>query len=304
LIVNPRAGAGRAGARARQLTHLLEREGIRHELQETSRPGEATVLAARARADGVDLIAVVGGDGTLNEVVQAYVDADGNPLMGPGLTIIPSGTGGDFRRTWGLSTDLPSAVRRIASGVPRSIDLGVLRLTADDGRPVVRAFANIASFGVAGLLDRIVNTSPKWIGGKAAFVLGTVRAMAAYENTPVSVTVDGQPWHEGRIVNVALANGRYFGGGMHVAPNADPTDGLLDVVCLGDLSRAESAAWTPSLYRGTHLRCPKVRTTRGKRVVARAVRADDTVLIDLDGETPGRLPIEGWLAPGALRIWL
>jgi diacylglycerol kinase (ATP) len=302
VIVNPRAGAGRAARRAEALLRLLAREVPLPELRHTSHPGEATHLAALARDEGVDVLAVVGGDGTFNEVVQAYVDAEGRAVAGPDLAVVPAGTGGDFRRTLGVGTDTVSAARRLLEAPGRAIDLGVLRLTADDGRPVVRAFANIASFGISGLLDRIVNTGPKWMGGKAAFVLGTVRAMAAYRNAPVVVEVDGEPWHDGRVVNVALANGRYFGSGMHVAPSADPADGLLDVVCLGDFSPAESLVWTPSLYRGTHLRSPKVRATRGRRVAARGARAEDTVLVDLDGETPGRLPLEGWILPGALRI--
>ena len=122
-----------------------------------------------------------------------------------------------------------------------------MELTADDGARVVRAFLNIASFGIGGLTDRIVNTTPKWIGGRAAFFTGTLRAMFAYQNAPVRVLVDGQPFHEGPIFNVASANGRFFGGGMKIAPEADPSDGQLDVVVLGDLGRAETGLRAPKI---------------------------------------------------------
>jgi YegS/Rv2252/BmrU family lipid kinase len=280
----------------------LKRHGLAYDIRETERPGDATRLAREAREEGIDLLAVTGGDGTMNEVVQAYVDDDGGPLPGPELALVPAGTGGDLRRTFHLGTDAAEAVSRIVHAPTRPIDLGVLRLTSDDGSPLLRAFVNIASFGVGGKIDRIVNDSPKWMGGRAAFLLGTARAMASYRNAPVTVDVDGQPWHEGRIVNVALANGQYFGGGMHVAPEADPADGLLDVVCIGDLSLLESATSTKALYEGTHLRLPKVRHTRGREITARPARAGDEVLIDLDGEAPGRLPLTARVLPGALRL--
>jgi diacylglycerol kinase (ATP) len=194
------------------------------------------------------------------------------------------------------------AVERLRSAVPRPLDLGILELTDDRGARVTRAFINIASFGLGGLLDRIVNQGPKWIGGRAAFLLGTVRASLVYENAPVRVSVDGEPFFEGPIVNVAIANGRYFGGGMKVAPSADPSDGIFEVVAVGDLMRKDAFAFVPKLYRGTHLDHPLVKAVRGREVVAEALRPRPPVLIDLDGETPGRLPLRARVAPSALRI--
>ncbi|HYO96279.1 MAG TPA: hypothetical protein VER33_17290, partial [Polyangiaceae bacterium] len=128
------------------------------------------------------------------------------------------------------------------------------------------------------------------------------RALAVYRNADVRVRVDDQPWIEGPIFNVAIANGRYFGGGMLIAPDADPSDGALDVVAMMDLSALESVSLSPQVYRGQHLGHSKVRASRGQRVTAEALAPRKEVLIDMDGETPGRLPLVARVLPSALRI--
>ena len=302
LIVNPKAGSGAAKRRIPEISRALEREGLTHDVRETRAPGDARRLVGVAREDGIDCVALVGGDGTLNEASQAYVDEVGNVVPGPDLALVPAGTGGDFRKTFGLGDDVDAAVQRIAKATPRPLDLGILELFADDGRKVVRAFLNITSFGIGGLTDRIVNSTPKWMGGRAAFYLGTLRAMFAYRNAPVVVSVDGEELWRGPILNVAIANGRFFGGGMKIAPDADPSDGLFDVIVLGDLGRSEALALSGKIYSGKHVGEPKVRVTRGKLVTAEPLREKGEVLIDMDGETPGRIPLSARVAAGALRI--
>ncbi len=302
VLLNPTAGTGSAGRRLPEIRQALLAAGLQHDLAETRGPGDAARLVDEARADGVECLAVVGGDGTLNEVSQAFLDAEGRPRPGPDLALLPAGTGGDFRKTFGVGPDLAAAARRLRDATPRPIDLGVLTLTDHQGRQIRRAFINVASFGLGGLTDRIVNQSPKWLGGKVSFFLGALRAMAVYRNLPVRVLVDGEPCLEAPVLNVALANGRYFGGGMHIAPNADPSDGLLDVIALYDLTRAQGIGLAAKIYRGTHPGSPGVRVARGRVVEAAPLHSKDEVLIDMDGETPGRLPLRAELAPGALRL--
>ena len=302
LLVNPAAGGGAGRRRAPALARALSRAGASAELLETRGPGDARRIVEECRRAAVDVIAVAGGDGTLNEVCQAYLDRDGQPVAGPPLALLPIGTGGDFRRTIGAAEDLDRAVERVLSAEPRAFDLGVLRLTTLAGATDVRAFLNIASFGLAGLTDRIVNTGPKWLGGRAAFYLATVRALATWRNPLVRVRVDGVPWLESPVVNVMIANGRYFGGGMKIAPEADPADGRFDVVAIGDLGRLQTLGLTRAVYAGTHLARRQITATRGIAVEAHAAVASDVVLIDMDGETPGRLPLSATVAPGA--IWI
>ncbi|HLV67138.1 MAG TPA: diacylglycerol kinase family protein [Polyangiaceae bacterium] len=302
VLVNPVAGSGAGTRRLPAILHELERAGASADVAETRAPGDAARLVREAHAEGVTCVAVVGGDGTLNEACQAFVDAHGQRVEGPELALVPAGTGGDFRRTFGLSTEVEEAVTRLVSCPPRPIDLGVVELTAPDGSRIVRAFLNVTSFGLGGLTDRIVNTSPKWLGGRTAFFLGAVRAMLVYRNAPVRVTVDDQVFVEGPILNVALANGRWFGGGMLVAPDADPADGAFDVVAFEDLSRVQGLLMARHIYRGSHVGEPRVSTTRGHTVTAEPLVPADEVLIDLDGETPGRLPLTARVIPGGVRI--
>jgi len=302
VIYNPKAGSGAAKRRIPEISRALARAKIEHEIVPTEGPGDAKRLAEVARKDGIECIAIVGGDGTINEVSQAYVDAQGEPVAGPDIALIPAGTGGDFRKTFGLGESVDEAVERLAKAKPRALDLGILEVTDDSGQRVIRAFLNITSFGIGGLTDRIVNDTPKWIGGKAAFFLGTMRAMAVYRNAPVVVRLDGAELHHGPILNVAIANGQYFGGGMKVAPEADPSDGQFDVVVLGNLGRAEAVSLSSKIYKGRHIGTPKVEIGRGSEVEAEPLRGNDRVLIDMDGETPGRLPLKARVAKGALKI--
>lgn len=301
VLLNPKAGAGAALRKLNLLREALRRQGLDHDVVETSRPGDATVLARAAREDGVQVIAVVGGDGTLNETVQAYLDEAGKPIAGPDLAVIPAGTGGDFKRSLGLSGSLEEAVGRLRRP-GRPVDLGALHLVDSRGAPVTRAFVNITSFGVGGLTDRLVNEGPKWLGGKPAFFLGSLRATLGYRNQAVRVRVDGDVLCEGPVFNVAVANGRYFGGGMLVAPHADLGDGQFDVVALGDLSLGEKLALSRSLYDGTHLGKPRIYEGRGRVIEAEPVNSWSEVLIDMDGETPGRLPLRAEAHEAALRV--
>jgi YegS/Rv2252/BmrU family lipid kinase len=300
VILNPMAAGGRALHRVGTIEDCLRRYDLRHEIVLTRSPGHAAELALAAAADGVDVIGVVGGDGTLNEVLQAYVSPAGEPVRGPDLAIVPCGTGGDFRRTLGMSGAIDEAVARIRHGARKSVDLGILRLVSPLGKDVIRAFVNVASFGLGGQVDAVVNHGPKWLGGRASFFLGTLRAMAFYKNASVRIKVDGAPWYEGPVANVAVANGRYFGGGMMVAPHADPSDGRFEVVLLGDLSRGELVSLTTKIYKGAHLGVQGVRVTSGSRIEAEPVHPWASVLCDVDGEQPGKLPVRATLAKAAL----
>jgi diacylglycerol kinase (ATP) len=302
VISNPIAGGGSAVRRLPALRRLLDNRGFQAEFVETRAPGDAARLVHEARADQVECLLVMGGDGTLNEVSQGYLDSDGKPLPGPDIALAPSGTGGDFRKSFALGATLEEAVDRLSTAQPRPLDLGLLELTSHSGETIRRAFLNITSFGLGGLTDRLVNAGPKWIGGRAAFFIGSLRALVSYSNAPVRLLVDGELCLEAPIVNVALANGQYFGGGMKIAPHADPSDGLLDVIAMHDLTRAQGVALAPRIYQGTHVGEPGVLVTRGSVISAESLVPRAEVLIDMDGETPGRLPLVARIAKGALRI--
>lgn len=303
VVINPHAGAGSVARQLPALRRGLDALGLPYELHQTQQPGHGTALARAAIEAGCRQLAVMGGDGTLNEVVQAYLSPTGSPLAGPPVAVIPCGTGGDFPRSCGFArAGLAGALARLASGRRRSIDLGVMTLRDSSGEPAHRAFINVASVGISGDVDERVARGPKWLGGKAAFLLGTVGAALVYRNVPLAIDVDGVPWHEGPVLIAAVANGQFLGGGMRIAPDADISDGWLDVVCVGDLGRAKFLSLFPSVYRGAHLGLDAVRAQRGRTVEIRPLDAARRVLVDVDGETPGYLPLLARIFPGALEL--
>jgi len=303
LVVNPRAGAGEAERLLPALRRALDAEGANYELQLTRGPRDATRITRETLLAGKHSgIAVVGGDGTLNEAVNGFFDDSGEPIHGGAwLGPLPCGTGGDFRRTLGIPKVVDLMVPRLLAAEPRPIDVGWLEFVDDDGAPAHRVFINIASFGIGGIVDRKVNEGPKWMGGTPAFLLGTLRAMVSYRNQRVRVTVDDLPPRELSILNLAVANGRYHGGGMHIAPRATIDDGLFDIVAL-ETDPIGSLKNTPAVYRGTHLHRRGVWHTRGTRVRAEPLVAGEQVLLDIDGEAPGALPATFEIKPGALQL--
>lgn len=304
VIVNPSAAAGAAGKKIPQLERLFEQHNVDAVVQTTRQPGEATALARDAARDGVEVLGVMGGDGTFNEVAQACLGEKPGAAFGPSLALIPAGTGGDLKRSLGLTNDLEASVQRMLSGRRQAVDLGVVTESGADARPP-RAFINVASVGLSAVVCDLANNGPKWIGGKLMFYTASVRATLSYANLGLRVRVDGTICHEGPTYLVAVANGRCFGGGMQIAPNASIDDGLFDVIILGDYSRLSAIGLSRAIYAGTHLERQQTTTTRGRVVEIEALPATTTPtsIIEADGEVPAmRLPLRLELFPQVVSV--
>ena len=301
VIANPKSQGGKLGKRWTEVAEQLSR-AFPFDEQMTQGVGDATRLAREALKGGAERIVAIGGDGTVNEVVNGFFE-DGKPIA-PDATfgLIPFGTGGDFRRTVGLPQEIGEAAAVIAAGQRRKIDVGRLSFVATDGTPATRMFANIASFGVSGVVDRLVNESGKKLGGKLSFMFASVRATWSYKNQRVQLTLDGNERVELSINTVAIANGKFFGGGMKVAPDAELDDATFDVVAIGDLGMGEVLKMSRKIYKGEHLAMDKVSVKRARVVDAEPIEPGAVVELDIDGENPGRLPARFEIVPAAL--WL
>jgi diacylglycerol kinase (ATP) len=301
VVVNPHSQGGKLGKSWHDVGERLARAFPYDEVMTTG-VGDATRLTRKALESGAERVIAIGGDGTVNEVVNGFF-ADGVAIA-PEATfgLIPFGTGGDFRKTLGISNDVGEAAAVIAAGTRRQIDVGKLEFVLTGGGNAVRMFANITSFGVSGVVDRLVNESKKRFGGKLAFAMASLKATFQYENQRVQLTFDGTDHVDATIYNVAVANGRYFGGGMQIAPHAEVDDGTFDVVALGDFGIGDVIAMSRRVYGGTHLKMDKVSVRRARVIDAAPIDPAGIVELDVDGEAPGRLPARFELLPRALWV--
>ena len=287
-VVNPASAGGRTLRRWPAIAASLRGQGIDFDLHLTSAPGDATTAVLGALADGCERVLAVGGDGTLNEVVNGFFDANGaalNPAAVLGL--VPSGTGGDFRRSVGVPRRADECAALIAGGSTRRLDVGRIDFAGGERR----LFINIADCGIGGEVVAAVNRSRSKAGGvrgSAVFLGLSLRALLTFRGGRVRVVLDGDEVIEEKAQAVVVANGRYFGGGMHIAPGARCDDGHFDVVVVRALGRARSLTSLPSLYRGTHTKREGVLVRRAARVEIEA--QDEPLLFDVEGEQIGTTP--------------
>lgn len=298
VVVNPDAGNGRAG---RQWPHLARRLAAHvgpfdHAL--TNGPGHATELVRAAIDRGASLVIAVGGDGTIN----GFADADGDVANGCAFAALAGGTGSDFVRS--LSPSRSDLLKRIASGQTRPIDLGRVTFTSDDGRTVSRLFINIAGMGLSGAVNRAVNAagSTGLLPGFAAYYLATLSALWHYRFSDIRLTVDRQPPMTVNLAMAAIANGRHFGGGMKIAPNARLDSGEFEIIILRGGSKLVLLRDLARVYRGAHMDHPMITALRGRQVTAEPVDPATRIPLDIDGESPGHLKAVFDILPGALTL--
>jgi diacylglycerol kinase (ATP) len=235
---------------------------------------------------------VVGGDGSVNEVVNGVAGRDVE------LAVIARGTGWDFARSLALPRRTDEAIDVALHGNARTIDLGRVTYRAWGGGEQQAWFANVASVGMTGAIAQRANDTTKALGGKVSYVLATFKVFAGWSNSEITVTVDDET-RIARMHDVVVANGPYVGGGMKITPDADAADGVFDVLLIGDLTKRDLMLTLPKTFRGKHLPHPKAELLRGTHV---SVDAPEPLPVQLDGEQPGTSPVRFELVPQVLRV--
>lgn len=295
VIVNPVSAGGATEHRWPRIRDLLFPQ-LEFDAAFSEYAGHAVKLARDARGAGYDCLVCVGGDGTLNEVVNGALTGDpAQPL--PKIGMIPSGTGSDLARAVGIPHRIEEACKRLA--VPRTTvtDLGVVSYKGKEGLEQ-RYFVNAAGLGYDAEVVCRRNGFNRYVRGTIPYVASLAATLLSYQNKNVTITVDGA--RDTRRINaLVLGIGQYFGGGMRIAPNAVLDDGYFDLVTIGDVGRLELVYNFPGVYRGTHLRNPKVKTERAKTV---RVETDERLLLQADGDFLGLAPAQFQILPRALTI--
>jgi YegS/Rv2252/BmrU family lipid kinase len=283
VIVNPSAGGGRAGRALDDVSAALSRHGVEHRVERTQSIEHARELARAAGAAG-EVAAAFGGDGLVGAVAAALGAANSGVLG-----VLPGGRGNDFARALGIPLEPVAACATLASGVERALDLGEA-----DGR----TFVGIASCGFDSEANRIANQT-KLVRGNLVYAYGALRALASWRAARFSIAVDGGPPRTVTGYTIAAANSKAYGGGMLMAPDASPTDGLLDVVIVGDTPKLRFLRLLPTVFKGEHVRQPGVEVVRCKEV---RIEADRPFTMYADGDPIAELPVTVRAVPGAVRV--
>lgn len=284
IIVNP--AAGKTKKYWPEIESIIEKLEYDCEIKFTKRRGHATTLASQAKQ--VDVIGCVGGDGTLNEIINGIMGRDIS------VSVIPTGTANDFVKSAGLYADYVQATRNLFTSQTRSVDVGAL--TYDGGE--TRYFIEVAGMGFDGLVSKTTSQTNKSASGTIPYVLGILKHMAAYKGADVSLTIDGTCINQ-KIMFVDVAIGKYVGSGMTIAPWAEMDDGLFDIIVVGHFGRIESLLRLPTLYKGTHLNHPRIGWFRGKHV---ELISDESLSIHVEGEYIGQTPAAFDILPGGLKV--
>jgi diacylglycerol kinase (ATP) len=307
VIVNPASASGSTKKLWPQMASDLRTHFGSYQTVFTSYSGEASCLASAAARKGVKLIIACGGDGTISEVANGILESGKDAELG----ILPSGTGGDFRRTLEIPSNTREAANVLRTGRTRRIDVGRVSFIDHNGIEVSRFFLGVASCGMStkviervkgGGPDWLPASTPEWIGGRVSFGASLLQTALRSNATRLTVQVDDTGERTLSVANLCVANARYFGGGMKIAPDAKLTDGRFDVVSVGDLSAFKTVASAPRVYFGSHLSMSEVSHILASQVSIRPANRNDEISLEVDGELPGRLPASFQIVPAALRV--
>jgi YegS/Rv2252/BmrU family lipid kinase len=288
FIINPAAGAGRTVKQWPMISQYINDLGIKFETNMTDSPGHAINLAYDAVKQGYKYIVAVGGDGTVSEIANGIYKA--NALNEVKLGIVSTGTGADYIRTVGIPRNFEDACKRLASSEIKKVDLGMIECSKD-GKTEKRLFVNFAGIGFDAEIVKATTQKYKAMGKVSAYLLGLFTTLVSYQNKEVDIIV-GDTSEKKRICTVIMGNGNYGGGGMYTTPEAIIDDGLLDILIIGDLSKPDLLNSLPMIYKGTHLKHPKVFLKKAKEVTIKpaiemSIQADG----DIVGESPATFSI-------------
>jgi YegS/Rv2252/BmrU family lipid kinase len=285
FIINPVAGNGKGSIIARQIHQFMDDKAISYDIRFTRYKGDGEILAREAVARGCSTIVPVGGDGTIYEVVN------GMDLGKTTLGIVPSGTGNDLAKTLGIPENPLKALKIIHEGHKASIDCGQAN---------GRYFLNVASVGLDAEIVKETENIKKYIKGPSAYVAGVLKTLLYFRDKEVVIEIDGIEMKR-QVMLVAIANGKYYGGGMKIAPQAKIEDGYFDICIINRISKGKLLRLLPTIFSGEHVRVEEVEMLRGK-----TVRIDglEKLILNVDGDIIGESPVSMEICPSMIQVFV
>ena len=303
VIVNPGSAGGSTRENWAGIASDLRAHFGAFNVAFTKSAGDGMSLAAAACEAGRTFIIACGGDGTINEIANGILQSGRDVELG----IMPSGTGGDFRRSLAMPQTPREAAKALRSGRTMHIDVGRVTFQNHNDVTTTRYFLNVSSFGLAAsIIERVKSTKAlDWlplggVRGRASFALSTLQEVVGLDAVTVRVKIDGGEEKLLNTINFCVANARYFGGGMKIAPDAKIDDGLLDVINIGDIRTAKIILNAYTLYSGSHIDLKEVKDTLAKKIEVAPSKARTEIHLEVDGELPGKLPAIYEIVPKAL----
>lgn len=298
VIVNPNAGNGKGKKDWDKIAALLKKEGLPFTVRFTERKGHAILFTQEGITTGFRKIITVGGDGTLNEVVNGVFSTASCPTNDISLALIPLGTGNDWGRMFGIPLDYEKAIKIISEDKQLVHDIGLVSFFNGTEKKN-RYFINIAGLGFESVVVRRTNIQKdKGRSGKLIYFYNLLMSLLSYKNTKAEVVIDGEKINTD-VFSINVGNGRYCGGGMRQTPNALPDDGLLDVTIINGMGKFEIIRNLKILYDGTILKHPKIDGYKCKNL---KVSSDSIIYTEADGESLGHTPVEFSIIPASINI--
>ncbi|MBI2346482.1 MAG: diacylglycerol kinase family lipid kinase [Deltaproteobacteria bacterium] len=301
VVVNPSAAGGEGLRLWPALADDLHRAIGPFDYEFTNAAGAATLLAGQAVTQGYCRIVAVGGDGTLNEVINGFFTSDGVPIN-PDVVLgcLPAGSGTDFWKTLGIRDALKPALRILQGDRTRCCDLLRVELVGHDGRQMVRFGCNVADVGLGGEVVSRAKRLPAWGSGFFNYLVASAMAFWQWEPTTMRIVVDGEEMTPEPLIIAIVANGQYCGGGMWIAPEAELDDGLINLCAIRPMAKRQFLALLPRLYGGKLGDHPAFFRRTGRQI---EVAASTPLKVTVDGEVPGIVPATFTILPKAIRIF-
>lgn len=299
FIVNPVSSGKKTLKEWPVYEKQLKEKGFKFDWIFTEYPEHATIITREVVKSGYDLIVSVGGDGTMNEIVNGFFE-NGNIINAEvKLAVFARGTGCDFIRSFAIKRGFENFVKVLEKNEVQKLDVGKVNFLHASGQIVTKYFLNISDVGLGGETTRRVNKTKKHLKGFLAFLIGAMLTILRYRNKTIKLEIDGEIVKNEKINSVIVANAKYFGGGMYISPNSEVNDGLLDIIVIGDFKTLELIRDFHLIYNGKHLGHQKICHYKAKKV---KITSETVALLEFDGEQQGTTPAEFEIIRQAVKV--